>query len=213
MDYIQAQAVSVELKGRLAVMLQPGLGQAFPPLKDQFFQVYRKVASLPWVPLTWLAEIQTLQDENPGDAVKLWPSKMVNGSTIPGLPAWLTADQSRIEAWQVLVDTMNKVQGEYARGMNQTLDPNSELNRLMADAAFWNGWAGSALIGINQAARALTEAPGNVVGWMGDGLLSFAGKFLGRTWYLFAIAGVVYVLWANRGKVASKAAAKAGSLL
>jgi len=212
-DANQAFARSQDAQGTLGVWVQPGLGTAFPELKTLLASLYGRVAALPFVPIGWAAQVAALQEANPTSLVRLYPSIGAAGNVNAGIPSWIASERSRAEAWQAVVKAQDAVIFKYAQGKNQFLDPDSELNALLADSEFWNGWAGSALIAINQAARAATEAPGNLVGWMGDGLLSFAGKFLGRTWYLFVIAGVVYVMWTGRGKIARKAASKAEALL
>ncbi len=211
MDPIQAQIASADTQGTLGVWIQPGLGQAIPSLKDDFQALYReRIASLPFIPLGWLSSVQDLQAKNPTALVKLFPSKGANGKTNANLPAWLTADQARIDKWQQVVDAMGRIQYKTAEGLNGYLNGDPEFARIMSDAAFWNeGW-GNTLINV---ATAVRDAPGAIVGAVGDGALSVLKSFLTRTWYLFAIAGVAYLVWANRGKIARKAADKAGSLL
>ena len=190
------------LTAQYGVYIQPGIGTAYPELVDLLRTLYRnRVSKLAFLPSNWLSTVLAEMDQY--GVVKLQQS-MPHGVAIAGLPSWIDGDDKARAAWQAVAEIVDSAVNKYAT--QQVAAGRSILTLSNANAAFWNG--------LYTAAVAAGHLPGNIIGTLGDGVLSALKSFLARTWYIIAIVVVLAFLWYNRsavlGAVNRKVKAKVG---
>lgn len=187
----------MSLGTELGVWISPGLGQAYPELRDGIMmRVFGdRVASVPWVPQNWLASVRALQANNPTGLVRIGPAKLL-GSAVRAPDAPSFADtQAKLDWWQSLFDASNAAVGKYAA--QQQAAGKAELDKLYANAAFWNTGLGATAITV---ATTIRDLPKNAVGAVLDGAGSVAGgvlkKLLGSWIVWVGLVGVAgFVAW------------------
>lgn len=195
-----AEIKSAVTAGSVGMWISPGLGNAYPELIVLLDRLYRdRVATLPWVPGSWYDQVQKLQNADRTNLIRPTPA-VAYGRNLPNVPDWIAADQARRDAWQQIVDKSNQIISQYAAGQAEAARP--ELERLYADAAFWNSPLMRAASAVQETLIAAPTAIGNAAGQLASGLF---GSFLKRAWWVVVLVVVGYVVWVNRGAMAKAA--------
>lgn len=209
MDPMQAATSSQQLKGDLGVWIQPGLGQGYPALKQVLADLRKNlVGKLAWVPVSWSAQVNSVQDANPTDLVRLTPSKNFSGVNLPGLPSWIADSQQHIDAWQEIVTAQDKAIVQYAA--NDAAAGKPILDALYAKAAFYNS---APIVALSNVQEALIAAPSAVSNAAGTFVSDLFGGFLKKSWWVIGLAVVGYILWTNRQSVAKSAGKRIGKAI
>lgn len=174
--------------------VQPGVGTAYPDLVDIIRDIYRKrVSKLPFVPVGWLSKVEAAME---GSTIVLLFDPMPGGKTqINPMPEWIMGDAAAAKAWQAAAQVVKDAYTQYAMGKVE--EGRRIMARAQANAAFWDT--------LYTTAVAVRDAPGKAVDAVGRGALDFAKSFLGKTWWILALALGGWLLWANRDAVAAGA--------
>lgn len=209
MDPMQAATSSVQLQGELGVWISPGIGQAYPELKTILAKLRNdRIAKLPWLPVAWASQVQAVQDANTTALVRLYPARNLAGSANATIPAWLSSDGARMDAWQAIVKAQDAAIKQYAA--NDAANGKAELDRLQADAAFWNSPLMTAAINTQQA---LINAPSAIAGAAGTLVSDVFSGFLKKSWWVIGLVVVGYIVWTNRESVAKSAGKRIGKAI
>lgn len=176
-----------QIANNLGLMFQPGLATGFPDLVPKVQAIYSdRIAKLPWVPPTWLASAQALQQKYPGDLLR--PAPGYNALHVRGQMAPIFADTTdKLDVWDRIYNDTNSAIVAYAKQFQE--DGAQTLNDLYADAAFWD----AAL----KLATFVKNLPGAIVQGAAGGASDVFAQFLPaalRTyakWILLAIALLV----------------------
>jgi len=161
------------------VMWIPGLAGAWPELRGNVDRIFaQRMAKLPWLPSDWLDMVRKLQAERPADLVTLAPSRRPktdasgrvvdpNGPPAADVPLFLDG-ADKLDAWQRMYFDLNAARSAYAAA--RAAEGRAELDRLYANAAFWDASYKIAVF--------VRDAPANVVKGIGSGVVGFVGTFL-----------------------------------
>ena len=180
---------SAQLTAQFGAYIQPGIGFAYPELVQLLLNLYRnRVSKLSFVPSDWLENIEAAMSN---DVVVKLQQSLPNGQKFMGLPSWITADSRSMLAWQEVADLVDDAVAAFAAQRVEA--GRSIIASADANAAFWNGLYKTAVV--------IRDLPGNAVGAVGDGVLSFLKSFFKRTWYFFALAVVCIIVWVYRGEL------------
>lgn len=114
-----------------------------PGIEEAYKQLLSRVASLPFVPSSWLAKVAAARAENGN---RLWmPRYAINaiawrqekdGPLLGDVPSWLSNDPAAARAWNTLADwwteRMQPILAGWARNQADI------MNAANADARFWD---------------------------------------------------------------------------
>jgi hypothetical protein len=191
-----------DIPRRLGVYVQPGIGQAYPELAMSVRDIMvERVSKIPFLPAGWLDEVLRLIDTQPLTLVKVYPALKADGVTPNDLaPSWVKESPERLKVWQELSEITRLAQFNYAQARVE--EGRAIMAKANADAAFWDRAYNVAVF--------IRDAPGNAVSAVAGGALSFVGSFPTKTWWVWAIVGVLAFAWFARGSIAAKVARKAG---
>lgn len=167
----------------LGVWISPGLGQAWGGgLKAPLMDLYTaRVGGLPWLPPGWLVQVRELQARFPDDLVRIAPA-YARLALNPDLPKWITVDNQRAGVWQEIAKATDAAVGKFAAGKQSEGKP--ELDRLNANAAFWNR-------AYNIAVTVRDFVP-NTVGFIGSNLWNGLGWKLKLMVAIAAVGAGIY---------------------
>jgi hypothetical protein len=117
----------------------------WPELADQLSRVYKKTADIPWIPASWLPTVLSLNGKN-GQILVPAPTTISGGLDVswiqtPEQKAWWNDFNKRANSIIVLYAAQKQEEGR------------AELERLYADADFWNTGFGATLIDIQDNLR------------------------------------------------------------
>lgn len=181
------------------VYIQPGIGEAYPELNTKLQNFYRdKVSKIPWIPPGWYDAVSGMQANFPGSQVRIAPALMATGAVNKLAPDWLDSDAKR-QYWQELFTEASSIVQKYAAGKAE--EGRAELDRLYANAAFWDRAYNIAV--------AIRDAPANVVKAAGEVATGIAWEGLKGFIVPAIIIGVVFILWTGRDSFAKAAVKKA----
>ncbi len=122
----------------------------WPELSRQLAQIYQdKAADIPWLPSNWLGSVMSLHGKNG----QILVPAVANVSAAGGIP-WIKSSEQR-EWWDEFHDLANGAVVKYAA--NQAAQGKVELDRLYANAEFWNTGFGATMIDIQQNAYAVAD--------------------------------------------------------
>lgn len=184
----------------VGMWISPGIGNAYPELISLLDTLYHdRVAKLPWVPMDWYAKVSAVQNADRTNLVRPLPALGAGSALLSNVPDWIK-DQPRREAWQAIVDRSNEIIGNYAKGQADLARP--QLEKLYADAAFWNS---PMMVAASNVQEALIAAPSAIGGAAGKLVSGLFGSFLKYGWWVLALGVIGYVVWANRGSMAKAA--------
>lgn len=187
-----AQALTVRtLATELAVYDSPGLGIAWPELSAQILAIYQdRVAKFTWVPGDWLARVRSYMADT-GAVLRMLPPRLVGGAVRDDLPAWLTADERRLDAWSEVSEIIRNAVVDYAA--MRAAEGKAELDRLYRNAAFWDR--------LYTATKFVADLPSNAVKAVGTGV----GRVFAANWLVLLVVGAAALLWFNKGSIARAA--------
>lgn len=175
------------LATELGAYASPGLGIAWPELSAQVLAIYNdRVTKFGWVPADWYTRVKRIMDA--GDVVRLLPPRIVSGAVRDDLPAWLTADVRRIDAWGEIAETIRVAVVDYAAA--RAAAGRAELDRLYRNAAFWDR--------LYTTTKFVADLPTNAVKAVGTG----AWRVFTSNWLVLAVVGVAALVWFNKGAIA-----------
>lgn len=165
-----------------------GLGTGYPDLKPMVQRIFaERVARLKFVPATWLAGVQQLQNENPTDLLTFAPGRRPKTSPTGGwvsdeggersadLPMFLETEE-QVDAWHAIYVDLNRARAKYAAA--QAAAGRAELDRLYAKAAFWDA--------AYKVAVFAKDLPSAIVKTVGGGVVDVVGTFLPQSLKAYA---------------------------
>jgi hypothetical protein len=126
----------------------------WPELATQLAELYKKAANIPWIPSTWLPTVLSLNGKN---GQILVPAPTTISGDLVGV-SWIQSAEQKAW-WNDFNKRANAVISAYAAQKQE--EGRAELERLYADAEFWNTGFGATLI---DAQANLREAGKNIVG-------------------------------------------------
>ena len=129
---------SAALTRELGIWLTPGVGKAYPELKEMLMKLYRdKVSKLNFVPFGWLSAVMAVNEAHPDDLVRIGSAVNAGGDLIiQGNADFVVQSRETAEAWQAIFDITNKVIATYAQKQQQAAA--AQLDQLYRNATFWN---------------------------------------------------------------------------
>lgn len=179
---------SAALTKELGVFLQPGIGMAYPELKDQLIRLYRdKVSKLNFIPFGWLGAVMAVQEAHPNDLVRLSPVVLTNGTIIPESAPFTIQTQETADAWDAIFKQVGPAIAAYAAKQQEA--GKKQLDVLYANAAFWNR---AYLL-----ADGIVSAPGRLTDKIMDSLsnpvklLLYGGIVLAIVYFTYQVAGPI----------------------
>ncbi len=175
-----------DIQKSLGMQVQLGTARVYPDLVTILNNIYRdKIAKLPFVPADWLPKVLALQGSDDGLLVYPIKATRILGLGInPDLPAWVQANAA---TWDTLADECKNALTSYMDG--KIAEGQATLNRLYANAAFWN----AAYI----SAKFVADIPTNVVKGAGTAV----GSIFKANWLPIIVIGAGAALWLGRGKI------------
>lgn len=175
---------------------QPGVGTAWPELRALMNRMTdEKVLALPWIPEGVRAQVRAFIAAWPSAVVRVGPIYLANGNRNPRYPAFI-ASQAQKDAWWDLGEWQRKAYVAYAGDRRD--EGLRELRKLEAAAAFWDR--------MYTVTKAVADAPANIAGGIADATATVTGSLLKRLWPYLIVAGVVALVWLNRGTLLRKVA-------
>lgn len=157
-----------DLRRKLGLYVQQGLGGAYPALKQLVGRIATdKVATWSWLPRTWISDYLALQGADGSALVRIAPAKVI-------VPDFCDTAEKQA-AWNDLAAKVDAAVGKYAQG--QADAGKVELEALYANARFWNEGLGAGIIKVTQT---LADLPATIVGGVADGAGAVAGGVLKR---------------------------------
>lgn len=182
----------------LGVILQTGLGSAYPALKDQAQALYRdKVSRLPFVPKDWLDNVRELQAINGGDVVLLAPSRTALGIWSVNNPEWMDTND-KVLAWEAVRNEMQEAVKSYARA--DAARGAVIIAGLQRNAAFWSG--------LYDVASVVGAAPNAIIGAAGDVASGAVSTLIKRAWLPLVLIGLGAFIYFNKGALTAAALKK-----
>ncbi len=175
-----------DIEKTLGMQVQTGTARVYPELVTILNNIYRdKIAKLPFVPSDWLPKVLALQGSD--DGLLLFPIKASRPFGLGinrDLPVWV---QANYQTWDTLADESQKALTSYMDG--KIAEGQSTLNRLYANAAFWNA--------AYLSAKFVADIPTNVVKGAGTAV----GSIFKANWLPIIVIGAGAALWLGRGKI------------
>lgn len=170
---------SADLTAALGVYLQPGIGKAYPGLRDQLLGILRKTGSIAWLPARWLEEVERVAVANPDDLV-IVSAVAPYGKRLSNAPDWIDTD-AKEQVWDAINKAMLSAVVKYAREQQEA--GAAELATLERNAAFWNFAYNSAVVVAAPAALAIGAAKGVAEGAVqaGSAIGEYTGRLFGGT--------------------------------
>lgn len=179
---------SAALTKELGVFLQPGIGLAYPDLKDQLLRLYRdKVSKLNFVPFGWYAAVLQVQEAHPNDLVRLAPVMLTNGTIIKESADFTIQSEETAQAWDAIFRQVGPVIGAYAAKQQEA--GRKQLEVLYQNATFWNR--------VYNIADSIVTAPGRLTDKIMDSLsnpvkvLMYGGIVLAIVYFTYQTAGPI----------------------
>lgn len=171
---------------QLGVWLAPSLGEAWGgELKRILQRLYgERVAGVQWIPRDWLARQRKLQDANPTALVRIGPATLIGGARAAEAPEFADTP-AKLRWWQELFDLANAAVAKYSAG--QAAAGKAELDRLYADAEFWNTGVGAGLIATQQTLRNLPETIAEKTGDVADKVVGGVFRGLFKSWVVWVL--------------------------
>lgn len=187
---MQANATDSDIAQKsLGVYITQGLGSAYPELKRLSAQLFaERVAKIPWLPESWLGDVNALQARFPADLVRIAPSRVLLVKS-PMAPAWLDSP-AKVDAWQELFTAHSAIVANFARG--EVDKGRAELERVNADAEFWDR--------LYRIAVSVRDAVPNAVG----GIVSNFIRGIGWKWGAIIVIGGIGAVYLYRKSLLSK---------
>jgi len=180
----------------LGVWIQPGLGSAWPNLRQTIYKLYlEKVQPLPFVPREWYTKVMSLQSGDDGALIKIAPVFMKDGSlTEWGKNTSFLDTEEKRKTWDDLSKQVNEIVIAYAR--NESAKGKVLLDKLYADAAFWDR--------AYRVTKAIADAPKTVVKATGEFASDIAWTGLKAFLPALLIVGGLFIIYAGRNQIAKK---------
>lgn len=184
----QAKALGIWLAPRIQT-------EEWRGMEDDLWATLRdRISKIPWLPVGWLASVERLR--TPEVRIMPIPGRIPAGRN-PNLPSWIDTPE-KVAAWDEMSKRLNGIVTVFSAGMLEK--GREEMAAAYADAAFWDGIYG--------AVKAIADAPAKIVGAAGEFATGLVGSFLKAWWPVIIFAGVAFIVYANRDKLAGAAGNK-----